>query len=171
MRSRGLDRDVLHTRTRDIVSGLILWMVLCVGGGALVGITSASGDTEWYRSLVKPAWNPPSWVFGPVWTTLYALMGISAWRIWKRGGFAEQLVPLRLFLLQLTLNFAWSFLFFTFQQIELALLEIVLMWVCIVLTFRAFARIDRLAAWLLVPYLCWVTYAATLNAAFAVLNP
>lgn len=151
--------------------GLILWVVLCVGGGALVGVASASGDTEWYRSLVKPAWNPPTWVFGPVWTTLYALMAIAAWRVWKRGGFAAHGGALRLFLLQLGLNFAWSFLFFTFRQMELALLEIVVMWVCIALTIRAFARIDRPAAWLLVPYLCWVTYAATLNAAFAVLNP
>lgn len=151
--------------------GLLLWLLLCVGGGALVGITSASGDTEWYRSLTKPAWNPPTWVFGPVWTILYALMAVAAWRIWKRGGFAAQHAPLRLFLLQLTLNFAWSFLFFTFRQMELALAEIVLLWVLIVMTIRAFAGVDRPAAWLLAPYLCWVTYAATLNAAFAVLNP
>lgn len=150
--------------------GLILWLVLCVGGGALVGISSNSGDTEWYRSLVKPAWNPPSWVFGPVWTTLYALMGVAAWRVWTRGGWAAQRPALRLFLIQLGLNFAWSFIFFRFQQIELALLEIVMMWVLIVITIRAFARIDRPAAWLLVPYLAWVTYAATLNAGFAVLN-
>jgi len=150
---------------------LVLWIVLCVGGGALVGLTSASGDTEWYRSLVKPAWNPPSWVFGPVWTTLYAMMAVAAWRVWQRGGWAKQAPALRLFLLQLALNFSWSYLFFRFQQIELALADIVLMWVLIVLTIRAFARIDRPAAWLLAPYLAWVTYATTLNAAIAILNP
>jgi tryptophan-rich sensory protein len=150
---------------------LLLWIVLCVGGGALVGLTSASGDTEWYRSLVKPAWNPPSWVFGPVWTTLYGMMAVAAWRIWKRGGWEAQTPALRLFLLQLALNFSWSYLFFAFQQIELALVDIVVMWVLIALTIRAFARIDRPAAWLLAPYLAWVTYATTLNAAIAILNP
>ena len=150
---------------------LLLWLVLCVGGGGLVGLTSASGDTEWYRSLVKPAWNPPSWVFGPVWTTLYAMMAIAAWRVWNRGGWVAQAPALRLFLLQLALNFSWSFLFFRFQQIELALADIVVMWVLIVLTIRAFARIDRPAAWLLAPYLAWVTYATTLNGAIAILNP
>jgi benzodiazapine receptor len=150
--------------------GLILWLVLCVGGGALVGATSASGDTEWYRSLVKPPWNPPSWVFGPVWTTLYALMAVAAWRIWKRGGFDANRPALRLFLLQLLFNFAWSFVFFKFQRIDLALVEIGCLWILIVLTIRAFARIDKPAAWLLVPYLAWVTYAATLNAAIYMLN-
>lgn len=149
---------------------LLPWLVLCVGGGLLAGIGSSSGDTEWYRALVKPAWNPPSWVFGPVWTTLYALMAIAAWRVWQRGGWAEQSGPLRLFLLQLAVNFSWSFVFFRFQQVELALGVIGVMWVLIALTIRAFGHVDRLAAWLLVPYLAWVTYASTLNAAIAVLN-
>ena len=149
---------------------LLLWVVLCVGGGALVGFTSASGDTEWYRSLVKPAWNPPSWVFGPVWTTLYALMAIAAWRIWTRGGWTVQGAALRLFLIQLAFNFAWSFLFFRFHQIELALVEMMVLWVLIGLTLRAFSRVDRTAALLLVPYLAWVTYAATLNAGIVILN-
>ncbi|MCC7186558.1 MAG: tryptophan-rich sensory protein [Acidobacteria bacterium] len=155
----------------DTMIALVLWIVLCVGGGALVGFTSDSGNTAWYQSLVKPAWNPPSWVFGPVWTTLYTLMGAAAWRVWSRGGWAAQTPALRLFLLQLALNFSWSYLFFKFQQVELALAEIGLLWVCIALTIRAFARVDRPAAWLLAPYLAWVTYAATLNGAIAILNP
>lgn len=150
---------------------LFLWVALCVGGGAVVGFSSASGDTEWYRALAKPSWNPPSWVFGPVWTTLYALMGIAAWRIWKRGGGAAHASALKLFLLQLAVNFSWSYVFFTFQRIELALMVIVTLWVLIALTMYTFARRDRSAAWLLAPYLAWVTYAATLNAGFAVLNP
>jgi tryptophan-rich sensory protein len=150
---------------------LLLWLVLCVGGGALVGFTSDSGNTEWYQSLVKPPWNPPSWVFGPVWTTLYALMGVAAWRVWSRGGWAAQAAALRLFLVQLALNFSWSYIFFGFRQVELALAEIILLWLFIALTIRAFARVDRAAAWLLAPYLAWVTYAATLNGAIAILNP
>ncbi|MDA1307081.1 MAG: tryptophan-rich sensory protein [Acidobacteria bacterium] len=152
------------------MNALLLWLVLCVGGGALVGLTSASGDTEWYRALAKPAWNPPSWVFGPVWTALYALMGIAAWRVWRRGGGAEQGAALRLFLAQLAFNFTWSYVFFRFQQIELAFVEMMVLWVLIGLTIRAFSRVDRTAALLLVPYLVWVTYAATLNAAIVWLN-
>lgn len=150
--------------------GLVFWLLLCVGGGGLVGLTSAGGDTEWYRSLVKPGWNPPSWVFGPVWTTLYALMGVAAWRVWTVAGFGGQTPALRLFLVQLLVNFSWSYVFFKFQRIELAALVIVVMWVLIALTIRSFAAVDRPAAWLLVPYLAWVTYAATLNGAIAALN-
>jgi translocator protein len=152
------------------VLACVLWVALCVGGGALVGTASASGDTAWYQSLAKPAWNPPSWVFGPVWTTLYALMGIAAWRVWRRGGWRRQAAPLGLFLTQLAANFLWSFLFFRFQQPALALADIVVLWVLIALTARMFARVDRPAAWLLAPYLAWVTYALTLNAAIVFLN-
>jgi benzodiazapine receptor len=162
--------DVLCANRIGGMIALVLWIALCVGGGAIVGFTSASGDTEWYRSLIKPAWNPPSWVFGPVWTTLYALMGIAAWRVWKKGGWAARSHALRLFLLQLAVNFSWSYVFFTFQRIELALMVIVTLWVLIGLTMYTFARVDRPAAWMLAPYLAWVTYAATLNAAIAVLN-
>jgi len=153
------------------MTALLLWSLLCVGGGALVGLTSSSGDTEWYRSLVKPPWNPPSWVFGPVWTTLYALMAVAAWRVWKRGGWDAQRTALRLFLLQLAVNFSWSFVFFSFQQVELALIDIGALWLLIVFTIGAFGRVDRPAAWLLAPYLAWVTYAFSLNAAIAILNP
>ena len=148
----------------------VLWVALCVGGGALVGVASVSGDTAWYQSLATPAWNPPSWVFGPVWTALYALMGIAAWRVWRVGGWRRQGAPLRLFLLQLGANFLWSFLFFRFEQPALALVEIVVLWLLIALTVRMFAKVDTTAAWLLAPYLAWVTYASTLNAAIVFLN-
>jgi benzodiazapine receptor len=170
MRGGVLGCGVIHAWRGEIVMALVLWLLLCVGGGALVGLTSASGDTVWYQSLSKPAWNPPSWVFGPVWTTLYAMIGVAAWRVWQRGGWASHAPALRLFLLQLALNFTWSYVFFTFQQLDLALVHIIVLWGCIALTIRRFARIDRLAAWLLVPYLAWVTYASSLNAAIAVLN-
>ena len=149
---------------------LLFWLVLCVGAGALVGLTSSSGDTEWYRALNKPSWNPPSWIFAPAWTTLYALIAIAVWRIWRRGGWVTHTPALRLFLVQLVFNFGWSFVFFRFQQTEFALVEIGVLWVLAALTVRAFARVDTLAAWLLVPYLAWLTFASALNAAIVVLN-
>jgi translocator protein len=144
--------------------GLLLWVTACVGGGALAGFSTAGGDSVWYRTLDKPAWTPPSWVFGPVWTILYAAMGLAAWRVWRRGGWSAQSAPLTAFVAQLLLNFAWSFIFFGAQQIGWALVEIVCLWLAIVWTIWLFRRADRPAAWLLAPYLGWVTFAAALNA-------
>ena len=149
---------------------LVLWLVLCVGGGAFVGLLTSGGTDPWYLALRKPVFNPPSWVFGPVWTGLYTLMAIAAWRVWLRGGWAAQRVPLTFFALQLAANFAWSFLFFRAQLIDLALVDIVFLWLMILLTTRQFAPVDRPAAWLLAPYLAWVSFALALNLGFAILN-
>jgi tryptophan-rich sensory protein len=149
---------------------LLGWLVLCVGGGALIGVLTPSGGSAWYQALQKPAFNPPNWVFAPVWTTLYALMGFAAWRVWRHGGWDWQGPSLKLFLIQLVLNFSWSFVFFTFERIGWALATILLLWLMIVLTIRAFANIDRAAAWGMAPYLAWVTFATVLNGALAVLN-
>ncbi len=146
------------------------WLALCVGGGALIGVATAGGDSAWYRALDKPAWNPPSDVFAPVWTTLYAMMAVAAWRVWRKGGWARHATALNLFVAQLTLNFAWSILFFSQQTVQGALVDIVALWVLIVATIWAFSRIDNLAAWLLVPYLAWVSFATALNATIAALN-
>jgi tryptophan-rich sensory protein len=145
--------------------GLLVWVAACVGGGALVGYSTAGGDSAWYQSLAKPSWTPPSWVFGPVWTMLYAAMGVAGWRVWRRGGWAAQSAPLMAFVAQLLLNFAWSFLFFGARQIGWALIEIGALWVAIVATIWLFRGVDRPAAWLLVPYLGWVTFATALTAA------
>ena len=120
---------------------LALWIALCVGGGALIGVTTQGGDSQWYASLNKPSWTPPSWVFAPVWTTLYAAMGIAAWLVWREGGWRQQRLPLTVFLAQLTLNFAWSPLFFNLQQITWALADIVALWLLIVLAILAFVRV------------------------------
>lgn len=147
-----------------------LWLVAFIGVCQLVGIVGAlatSPDTVWFEQLAKPAWNPPNWVFAPVWTTLYALMGIAAWRVWRTGRGAN---ALRLFFLQLSLNLAWSFLFFGAQSVDAALIDIICLWLAIVLTTIAFVRIDRLAAWLMVPYLLWVSFATALNGAIAWMN-
>jgi len=158
------------TSTASSGAALAGWLLLCVGGGALIGLVSNGGESAWYATLRAPAWNPPTWLFGPVWTALYALMAVAAWLVWRRGGWDEQRPVLTVFLAQLLANFAWSPFFFTAQRPGLALADIVLLWLLIVVTLWAFARVDRRAAWLLVPYLVWVSYAATLNAAIVAMN-
>jgi tryptophan-rich sensory protein len=150
--------------------GLVLWVVLCVGGGALVGVVTQGGDSLWYASLNKPTWTPPSRVFAPVWTTLYAAMGLAAWLVWRQGGWSRQSMPLTVFFAQLTLNFAWSFIFFGLQQIVWALIDIFTLWTLIAVTIRVFTRVNRAAAWLLAPYLAWVSFATALNAAIVWMN-
>ena len=150
--------------------GLGLWIALCTLGGALIGVLNSGGDSAWYVALRKPTWNPPSWVFAPVWTALYAAMGIAAWRVWRHGGWGLQRRPLTLFLAQLGLNWAWSFFFFTLQSPALALVDILALCVCIALTCRLFAPVDHAAAWWLAPYLMWVTFATTLNVAIVAMN-
>ena len=163
--------DSKHPDTTRTYAALAGWLIACVGGGALVGVATAGGDSAWYQSLAKPSWTPPGWVFGPVWTTLYVAMGVAAWRIWRAGGWNLHRAALAVFVSQLALNFAWSFVFFGAQQVGWALVDIAALWVSIVLTIRLFGRIDRGAAWLLTPYLAWVSFAAALNAAIYRLQP
>lgn len=143
--------------------GLLLWVVLCLAAGGLGGLVTTPAIPTWYAQLEKPTWTPPDWLFGPAWTTLYLLMAVAAWLVWRRGGFAAQRRPLTVFLVQLALNAAWSFLFFGLRNPGLALAEIVVLWVMIVATLLAFRRVSTVAALLLVPYLLWVTFAAALN--------
>ena len=150
--------------------GLALWVAICVGGGALIGFATQGGDSAWYASLDKPSWTPPSWVFGPVWTALYAAMAVAAWLVWREGGWRHQAAPLTVFLAQLALNFAWSPLFFGLRQIAWALVDIVVLWVTIVITIRMCGCVNGAAAWLLAPYLAWVSFATALNAAILRLN-
>lgn len=114
----------------------------------------------WYEALHKPTWNPPAWLFGPVWTLLYTLMAVAAWLIWKRAGWR---LPLALYFIQLMLNALWTPLFFGAHLLGLALLEVVLFWVAILLTTLGFRNVSRTAAWLMVPYLAWVAFASFLN--------
>ena len=140
---------------------LLLWILLCFTAAAGGGFVM-TGD--WYAMLSKPTWNPPSWVFGPVWTLLYFMMGVSAWLVWKEGGFAQQRRPLTLFLVQLVLNAIWTPLFFGAHELGIAFAEILLLWLAILATILAFRRVSTAAAWLLVPYLLWVSFASALNA-------
>jgi tryptophan-rich sensory protein len=136
------------------------WLVVSFGAAALGGWFMPG---EWYAQLHKPAWNPPNWIFGPVWTALYTIMAIAAWLVWRRGGFAAQRVALGWFLIQLLLNALWSPLFFGLHNPALAFGEIILLWLAILATLIAFWRAHRRAGLLLLPYLAWVTFAAVLN--------
>lgn len=140
--------------------GLGAWLLMCFSASAL-GAFFLPG--AWYAGLKKPAWNPPGWIFGPVWTALYTMMALAAWLVWRRGGFGVQRVPLLLFIAQLLLNACWTPLFFGLRWIGPACAEIVLLWLAIALTLAAFRRVSGAAAWLLVPYLLWVSFAAFLN--------
>ena len=114
----------------------------------------------WYQTLNKPSWNPPPWIFGPVWTLLYLGMAVAAWLVWKRGGQGQ---ALRLYLVQLALNAAWTPVFFGAHQLGAAFIVIVCMWIAIFLTQRAFQAVSRPAGLLLLPYLAWVSFASVLN--------
>lgn len=137
--------------------------------GVLGSVFTASAIPGWYAGLVKPALNPPAWIFGPVWTLLYALMGIALWIIWESAS-AQKRRALWLFAIQLFLNAIWTPLFFGTRSIGNALAVMVLLWAGIVLTILVFKRISRTAGWLLVPYLLWVSFALYLNLALWLLN-
>jgi tryptophan-rich sensory protein len=150
---------------------LMLIVVLCLGVGAIGGVTTASSVDTWYAEIAKPAWTPPSPVFAPVWTIFFVLMGVAAWMVWRapvRAGLRA--AALICFAAQLGLNALWSQLFFGMQNPGAALVDIVVLWIAIVATIFLFRRVELAAGWLLVPYLAWVTFAAALNAAIWSLN-
>ena len=155
-------------RTRWI--GLAVFVAICLGAGGLGAMATTPEIEGWYTTITKPTWNPPNKVFGPVWTTLFILMAVAAWLVWKPAGFKAAEIPLTLFAIQLLLNVAWSWIFFGMHQPAWAFVEIVILWLAIVTTTVAFFRCSKIAGWLLVPYLAWVTFAAVLNFAIWRLN-
>ena len=155
--------------TRNII-GLVFWCGICLGIGGLGAWATTPEIPGWYRTLVKPSWNPPDWVFGPVWTTLYVMMGGAAWLIWNRGGVRQQRRALGLFAVQLALNAAWSWIFFNRHWLGWAAVEIVCLWIAIAVTTWAFFHRSRAAGWLMMPYLAWVSFAVALNIAIWQLN-
>lgn len=148
---------------------LIGFLALSLGVGILSALVTEPNVVSWYPSLAKPSFNPPNWVFAPVWTTLYIFMAIAGWRVWRITDFGAQ--PMLYWLIQLALNFAWSFIFFGAHQLLAALIEIAMLWIAILVTTIAFFRIDRGAGWLFAPYLLWVSFAGVLNAEIYSLNP
>lgn len=151
-------------------AGLVGWLVVCFSASA-VGALASVQARSFYADLQQPAWAPPGWVFGPVWTVLYALMGVAAWLVWRSGGFRSNRPALLLFLVQLAVNAVWSWLFFAWRLGGLAFLDILALAALIVATLVAFWRARPLAGALLVPYLLWVAFAAALNLAIWRLNP
>jgi translocator protein len=151
---------------RNISSGwkFFIAILLCESVGIISGILAGAGNNLWFNSLQMPSWNPPGYLFGPVWTTLYLLMGISLGIIWNhKAAESDKRNAYLLFALQLFLNFWWSLLFFHFHSPMLALVDISAMVVLILLTIFSFSHFSKPAAWLLVPYISWVSFATILN--------
>jgi translocator protein len=144
---------------------LVGFLVLVIGGGLAIGYLTAPG--EWYASLAKPSFNPPGWIFGPVWTVLYVLIAVAGWRTFERDRAG---LPMKIWWAQLALNFIWSPVFFAAQRIGLALSVILLLLTAILAFIVTSWRQDRVAAWLFVPYAAWVAFASVLNGAIFTLN-
>ena len=156
-------------RSQDVL-GLAGFVGVCLVVSSLGGAITATSVDTWYQTLQKPPFNPPDWVFAPVWISLFILMAIAAWRVWRRMGFEPARKALMLYAVQLGLNLTWSTIFFGLQQIGLALVEIFLLLFAIVANTVLFWRIDQVAGLLFVPYVIWVSYACVLNASLWLLN-
>jgi len=152
------------------VLGLAFWLMLSFLTAYIGAVASLNAPT-FYAQLTQPEWAPPVWLFGPVWTTLFALMAVAAWLVWRRGGFGAQRKPLVLFVAQLAFNGLWGWLFFAWQLGGWAFLDIALLWFLIAATIVAFWRTSRLAGLMLVPYIAWVSFAGMLNLTLWQLNP
>lgn len=150
--------------------GLAGWLAASFAAGGVGAIASADAP-QFYGQLVQPSWAPPAWLFGPAWTVLFILMGVSAWLVWRSHGFRGAGAALKLFVAQLVANALWSWLFFAWRQGAWALAEVAVLWLLIAATLFAFWRLHKLAAVLLVPYLAWVSFAAALNFTLWRLNP
>lgn len=149
---------------------LIISILLPLGIGGIAGMFTTQAIPGWYSMLNQPSFNPPNWVFGPVWTTLYTIMGISLFMIWKLDTGKQRNQAILIFMVQLFLNFGWSFFFFYFKMIGVALINIVALWIMIVIMLIRFYKIKPLAAYINIPYLLWVTFATALNVAYFFLN-
>jgi benzodiazapine receptor len=149
---------------------LVVSIGLPLALGAVAGMFTAKAIPDWYASLNQPSFNPPNWIFGPVWTLLYILMGVSLYLVWSTAPGIQRDIAMAVFLFQLLLNFGWSFLFFYYQRIGLALAEIILMWISILVMLILFYRVKPIAAWINVPYILWVSFATILNGFYYKLN-
>lgn len=150
---------------------LVISIGIPVAVGAIAGLFTNTEINTWYQDIDKPTWQPPGWVFGPVWTLLYVLMGVAFYLVWKSNAPAKaKRMAITLWVIQLVFNFFWSFIFFRQHQIDWALAEILVLWFFILLTIIYFSRISKLAAWLMVPYISWVSFASLLTYAIYQLN-
>lgn len=153
-------------------SKLLVSIVLCIAAGVIGSIFTASSIESWYTLLEKPAFNPPAWVFSPVWTILFILMGISLYLVWNKGlQYPGVKSGMFIFGIQLLLNLLWSLLFFRLRSPYYAFIEIILLWFAILLTILQFRKISKTASYLLIPYILWVSFASVLNYYIWILNP
>ncbi len=146
------------------IAGLVFWISICfftawIGAQASPGIAPG----EWFESINKPTWNPPNWLFAPVWTTLYTMMGVAVWFVWKDYGFSGAKKAISFFLIQLALNGLWSQIFFGMQEIGWAFFEILVLLSAIIATTYLFFEKNSIAGWLMIPYIIWVSFASVLN--------
>jgi tryptophan-rich sensory protein len=142
---------------------LLFWLALCFGVAGISGRWTAVEVAGWYKTLLMPAIAPPNWLFGPVWSLLYAMMAVAVWRVSLTTATPARNVALALFLAQLGINFAWSLIFFRWHALGWAFAEVAALWVAIAATALAFARVDLPAAWMMAPYLAWVSFASLLT--------
>ena len=163
------DNSRITIRSYPKLAGAILF---CLIAGSLGSLVTINGPGSWYATLQKPFFAPPNWVFAPVWITLFILMGIALYLVWQCGTENREVkIALGIFGVQFALNVIWSFLFFGLESSLLGLIDIILLWVMIVVTIRAFYRVKKSAAYLLIPYLAWVSLASALNGAVYFMNP
>lgn len=154
------------------ITKILVVVVTCLVIGYFSGMVTRSSITTWYPTLVKPSFNPPNWVFAPVWSMLYIMMGVAAGLVWNRIDFEKEAVKKALifFAIQLALNALWSYLFFGLKNPMLAGIEIILLWLMIFETYSKFVKINKIAGYLLIPYLAWVSFATVLNESIWWLN-
>ena len=159
-----------HRSSKPRIGFLVALILLCLAVAGVASVITMPAVRGWYQTLVHPSFTPPDAVFGPVWTTLYIMMAVAAWRAWGADSYQWGSTTIRLFLIQLALNFAWSFLFFAGHLIGIAAVEIVMLEIAIIATAWAFLMRDRIAALLMLPYAAWVGFASALNIGFWHLN-
>lgn len=153
------------------IRGFLLWLALCTATSGIGALASANARS-FYAELAQPAWSPPGWVFGPVWSLLFLAMAVAAWLVWRVPEESKsRSLALRLFVVQLVANALWSWLFFAWRLGGWAFAEVLLLWALIAATLVAFWRIRPAAGWLLLPYLAWVTFASALNYTLWRMNP
>ncbi len=154
------------------ITRILVVVFICLAIGYLSGTVNSSSVTTWYPTIVKPSFNPPNWIFAPVWIVLYIMMGIAAGLVWNQIEFEKETVKKALifFAIQLVLNALWSYLFFGLQNPMLAGLEIIILWLMIFETYIQFSKINKISGYLFIPYLAWVSFAAILNGSIWWLN-
>jgi tryptophan-rich sensory protein len=164
--------DFVSSLKVQSVPKLVAAVLFCLVLGSLGSIVTVTGSGSWFAQLVKPSFQPPNWLFGPMWTTLFILMGIALYLVWELGTEKPEVrFALGIFGAQFALNIIWSFLFFGLQSPLLGLLDIIILWWMILATIILFYRIRKGAAFFLIPYIAWVTIATAVNAAIYLLNP